>query len=166
MEKGDISLGGGLEHKVWQRSDAPDIVFKTPKKINAVLLNRYFGGVQKVRDELEEAGKTAETVGLKAPRTIIEPFGKNYMMAQEYIQDDHSVTDIDERLRNCGNEDFLTWYQQNPSNFASREGNIYWLDPTKGPIGRLLERFPKTERKMRKLLARERRVANKLGLFE
>lgn len=166
MEKRDISLDGGLEHKVWQRSDAPDIVFKTPKKINAALLNRYFGGVQKVRDELEEANKTAHASGLKIPRTIIEPFGRSYMIAQEYIQDDHSVANIEERLHKSGNKDFLTWYQQNPSNFASREGKIYWLDPTKGPIGRMFEKFPRTERRMRKLLARERRAANKLGLFK
>ena len=65
---------------------------------------------------------------------------RRYVIGQRYIQEDGSVQEVQERLANNGLRSLVDEYKHEPRNFITQDGIIYWVDPTRGTVGRILER--------------------------
>lgn len=165
-------IGQGHEHKAYRSLRQPNHVFKVPRLYSHItLLGENASKV--LREEINESRQIIEQTDVEIPRTIIVRMRRKalglipidtYVMGQEFIEDDSSVENISEYLLDQGLESLLTNYKPRPSNFISREGTVYWIDPTRGR-GRLLERlgimkvstYRKTLRSFRKTLQKFQR---------
>jgi len=137
MERKEI--GKGWEHRVYNSSVGKQRVVKYPNRVNSFILNRFFGGIETVRQELAEAQILIENTPLRIPHTHILPGRRGYVIGQEKIDHDESM-DIRNHLMEIRISYLLEKYNSNPENFAASQGVTYWLDPTKSPIPRILDR--------------------------
>ncbi|MCL5073555.1 MAG: hypothetical protein M1308_22070, partial [Actinobacteria bacterium] len=127
------------------KSLASDLV-KIPRLFNRMSFWPY-EPVPRLQLELMLAEALVAGTRVKIPHTTIrrekfsfpECFFPGYIMKQEVIQDDGSVTNIRELLIEDNLMTLVDEYDHEPRNFASKDGFAYWLDPTTGPVGRILE---------------------------
>ncbi len=139
----------GMEHVVLRpRSGNPNFLLKQSRWLNAFLM---IGRDQAVilRQEFAESQSLLEGTGVAIPRTHIiktkerKILGipvRGYVMGQEYIRkDDNSIPDPREHLSRKGLTSLVDEHKHEPRNFIGNGGVLYWIDPTKGTIGRLLE---------------------------
>jgi len=130
-------LSKGWEHSVYLSNFNKQTVLKVPHLTTTLSLKTFFNGYKTIQKELELSHELIKSTNIKIPKTRIIPIKKSYVITQELIENDNSIN-IADSLAN--HPQLLSHYDSKPSNFASQNGIIYWLDPTKGPIGRLIEK--------------------------
>jgi hypothetical protein len=142
-------IAQGMEHNVLRpASGRPDIVVKTPRPFNTLsMVGR--DPAQVLRQELREARESVHGTEVQVPRTMILGINKSvlgvipvrrYVIGQRYIQEDESVPDVQGKLTNNGLNSLVDEHKHEPRNFITQNGIIYWVDPTRGTVGRILER--------------------------
>lgn len=159
-------IGRGIEHNVYKARLGKSAVLKISRFFNRLSLGINPAPV--IRQEREKAQALISNTDVRIPRTLIISFDakvlgvpvKRYVMGQQYIQDDGSVMDIGRHLAGQGLDTLVDEYVHEPRNFKSHKGVVYWVDPTKGTIGRVLEttgvtslqRYRKIRRKLSKVI--------------
>lgn len=133
-------IGEGREHTVYLSATHPEIVLKKPKNLTTLATKLLWNGPEIIRTELQEAHNLVVNTPVEIPHTRVLSLNDSYVIAQQYIQEDNSA-DIRSILLNSGLDSLVVEYDLNPSNFSSHQNIVYWLDPTRGQIGRLFERF-------------------------
>jgi hypothetical protein len=126
-------------------------VLKISRPFNRLTLS--FGDpVEILREELGVCQKLVEETCVRIPKTQIYRtnsvcFGRfvvrSYVIRQDYVEEDGSVSNIREVLQQQGLVTLLDEYDHEPGNFVGNGGSVYWVDPTRGMVGRLLERTGK-----------------------
>lgn len=147
LKYGRPVLAEGIEHTVLASKSKTGIL-KIPRTFNRLSF-WPFNPVSTVTKELKEARALVEGTGVKIPRTNICKAKFNcfnfimpgYIMRQEIIDGDGSIADIRKYLEKEGLETLAHEFDHEPRNFVPHDGFVYWVDPTKGPAGRILERF-------------------------
>lgn len=125
-------VGKGCEHTVY-KSQHKDWVLKTPRwsvLLCGIILDKMPSQI--IAGEFKKAQQVSKDTGVIFPETRVFPFGNGYIVAQKYIQEDHTVSDPEEYLLKTGNEDVINAYEIKPDNFIAHEGRLYWVDPTFG----------------------------------
>ena len=160
-------IAQGMEHSVLRPlSRKPDIVLKVPRPFDYLtMLGQNRAAV--LRQERAEALALLEGTDVKIPETFIYGNEKKiagvfttngYVIGQRYVEEDKSVSDIATHLADQGLHTLVDEYVHEPRNFVSHGGIVYWVDPTKGTIGRFLEsrKLMKVEtyRKIRRRLSK------------
>lgn len=141
-----IVIGEGKEHTVLKKPDS-NIVLKTPKPIHMFLM---FGRdrAETLRQELAEAQRLIENTEVKIPRTLIYSTHEfkiagirtsGYVIGQKFVKEDGSIEDIKAHLEKYNNSKLINIFNTEHQNFISNKGVLYWIDPTRGIVGRLLE---------------------------
>jgi len=152
MEKikfGREVIGKGMEHIVLypKRKELSKVNFmKIPRLFNRISFWPY-EPVSRLQNELMMAEALVACSSVKIPHTTIrkEKFNfpecifPGYIMKQEAIIDDGSVPNIKELLIKDKLDTLADEYDHEPRNFVSKSGCVYWIDPTTGPVGRILE---------------------------
>lgn len=140
MKKEREFLGEGVEHKVY-RALAHDVVLKIPKS-KFDYLKLFTNAPKNVLREIKEAEKRVEGTDIQLPETRVFKFGRSYIISQKTIEEDYSIPNLAEEMEKYKNSNrFLyTTYLSNPRNFASRNGNIYWIDQVNGIVTFLEEK--------------------------
>jgi|SRR3989344_74059 len=162
----------GMEHVVVRpRCENPEVLKKSrlfnsfsfwPKDPREIL-----------RQELRDAQSLVSGTNLAIPRTQIygvdrDFFGfkiNGFVVRQDFIEEDGSVSDVQKYLADQNLDSLVEELRHEPRNFISRKGIVYWVDPTRGTIGRMLERLGvmKVER-YRKIRRRMSKVIRFFGL--
>lgn len=141
---GRAFVGRGIEHDVYRGRNGKTVL-KVLRPFNRLSLGQDPTLV--LRGELKEAHALVGSTSVQIPRTLIVGFDTNVMgvpvkgcvIGQEYIEDDASVLDIGRHLQRQGLDGLVDEYVYEPRNFKSRGGVVYWVDPTRGVGGRILE---------------------------
>lgn len=121
-----------------------------------------------IADEYQQAQLTINQTKVKIPPTRIRVFSKFFYRAvQTYIEEDGSIPNIRQHLAEQNVPILLDEFDITPENFISNLGTVYFVDPTKGPICRLVERwkimpYPKQRRIMASVANTYKRVKTKL----
>lgn len=142
-------IGKGMEHIVLhpKRKELSKLNFmKIPRLFNRMSFWPY-EPVPRLQFELMAAEALVAYTRVKIPHTTIrkEKFSfpecifPGYIMKQEAIMDDGSVSDIKKLLIEDNLDTLADEYGHEPRNFVSKGGCVYWIDPTTGPVGRILE---------------------------
>ncbi len=131
-------VGQGGEHTVYKANTKKEVVIKKPRPLTHLSVKYLWGGAEKIKQEIEEAQLLVENTVVTIPNTRVWSMHNSYLVTQEMIEEDNSVN-IGEQLQEYGPHSLYTLYQLSPENFASQNGNIYWLDPMKGLLSRFLE---------------------------
>lgn len=139
-------VGQGKEHKVYliQPNNSQQLenntVIKLPNFYMQVYLKLGLTKPLDIRDGFEEAKKIIGNSDIKIPQTKVKIMRKAYAIRQEFIDSDQSLTadKIKEILKQYPY--VYTRYLSNPSNFRVYNENIYWLDPLRGPLSRILDK--------------------------
>lgn len=141
-------LAKGIEHNViFPRSNKHKVI-KIPRILNRLSFWPYHP-VPVLRKELQEARELVADKKVIIPRTQVHKARFNlfrrflfpgYILWQDTITEDGSVTDILAHLQNEGLSTLAEEFKHEPRNFISRGGLVYWIDPTKGVAGRVLEK--------------------------
>lgn len=146
-EQGRQMLSNGMEHRVFI-SNNNSIVLKRPRPLTYLsFLGRNPSSV--IRNELVEAQESLNETNVQIPRTLIyssnnKRFGmilESYVIGQSFIEEDRSIINPENHLKEQGLDSLVEEYKHEPRNFISNNGILYWIDPTKGIIGRILERM-------------------------
>lgn len=142
-------LSSGIEHTVLLSTLrlSLSVVLKKPNCFNYVsMVGKDRAAV--LRQELSQAKELIKDTDVQIPRTLIYGVNgrflyifptKGYIIGQEYIEEDGSVPNMQEHLQNQGLVSLVDEYIHEPRNFISRGGIVYWIDPTRGTMGRILE---------------------------
>lgn len=159
-------ISKGMENIVLRPATrSPNIVLKIPRIVNYLsMLGRDQAEV--LRQELAEAYALVDKTTVRIPKTIVIS-GKErwmlgiktrgYVIGQRYIEEDGTVPDMANHLSGQGLNSLVDEYKHEPRNFVSNSGIVYWIDPTKGTAGRVLD-----DTKMMKLET-YRRIRRKLS---
>lgn len=124
-----------------------EIVIKVSRPANYLsMIGRDQAAV--LRKELNEAQALVEGTNVQIPRTVIH-YGKElkvlglktkgYVIGQRFIQEDHSVASVGDYLSQQGLTSLVHEHKHEPNNFVTHNSVVYWIDPTKGTVGRVLE---------------------------
>ncbi len=142
-------IARGMEHRVWKsKKGNPDIVLKTPRLANHLSL-LGFDPASKMRQELAEAKVSLTNTDIRIPRTLIYGVSKriianlriaSYVIGQKHIREDGSIHNHQGHLESQGLPSLVQECKHEPKNFISEKGTLYWVDPTRGMMGRVLER--------------------------
>lgn len=128
-------IGQGYEHTVYRAKHNPEWVLKKPR------IHQYFSSnALQIRQEIQEKQELLAESTIKIPETRIFSLQKGYVIAQKFIDEDNSV-EVEEHLQEQNIPHVMHRYHNNPQNFISNSGAVYWVDPTKGFVTRLLERY-------------------------
>lgn len=135
------SIGEGWEHNVVKtQHQNPPQVLKTPNFFTAFYLKIFFEGAQTIKEEIRECQNMIQGLEVYIPRTRVWHLGRGtYQISQEIKEEDNSIY-IFTHLQRQGNTVLLNRFIENPSNFVSNQGRVYWLDPLKSHP-RILERL-------------------------
>ena len=121
-------IGHGREHEVF-RSNREGWVLKKPKAPILMALALSGFGPQKVIQELRETEELiASSKILKSPETRIFPFGRGYVIAQRFVQEDNSLEDIRAKLKAEGQTLMANRYSLLHGNFVTNNGGLYIID--------------------------------------
>jgi len=141
-------MSQGIEHDVFRpRLGESNEVLKVSRLFNYVSMVGQ-DRVLVLRQELADSQRLLQGTDIKIPRTLIYRFSKKlfgtfavngYVIRQEYVDDDGSVVDVQKRLASQGLTSLVEEYRHEPGNFVASKGILYWVDPTKGTVGRFLE---------------------------
>lgn len=125
-------VGIGHEHAVY---DSPKTggVLKVPDRKTQFAL-RFLGGYKRVKEEIAFAEKASTNSPVKMPETRIYKINNSYVIWQRKIEPDNSIS-IPETLKKA-KPIFQELYHNNPTNFMSSEGIVWWIDYTRGIIAR------------------------------
>lgn len=142
-----LIMAKGMEHIVLSPLKTDKYVIKVPRILNRLSFWPY-DPVSIIREELDEARKLVKDTRVQIPRTNIHPgiseqFGNpytGYVIRQHRIIEDQSVSDIQKYLEEEKLSSLVEEFKHEPRNFISNEGSVYWVDPTKGFMGRVFER--------------------------
>lgn len=129
-------IGHGVEHTVFKAHSTLPMVLKKPNPLTLFGVKLH-GGPEIIKRELQEAYKNIENTGVLIPKTRVIPFARGYVIAQEYIPDDSSVS-IEDYLLKHGNERLIRRYASNAANFIASGGTVYQIDTTVGVFERIL----------------------------
>ena len=134
--------GEGLEHNIlWPSTGNRRQVLKVPRRLNSLMMLRL-KSADTIREEVRQARELIHGTEVKIPRTKVHRINGSYVMRQDWIDEDQSVPDVANYLREQGLETLVDEYKHEPLNFVAKEGVVYWVDPTKGVAGRVLDRIP------------------------
>lgn len=147
--------GRGWEHVVYfssrtkQRKDKQQWVFKHPKR-SVLLLTRALGynSAKKVKEEIQQGDSyisSKKTSDVEIPQTRVFDTGKmgfkkGYILAQRFVKDDKSVSDVRSKLKQEQLNHLVDIYDVSPQNIMSNRGKLYWVDPSHG-YHRIFDRF-------------------------
>ncbi len=138
-------ISQGFEHKVWRSKRNRRIVLKTPTWANRISLLLTGTRTSDLKDEIKEAQERIGGIGeVRIPETRIFGFfgGLGYVIAQPYIDTDHEDFAEGTYEKIVKQNDVLAkLYWLSPQNFRITNDVAYFIDPTKGVIGRILDRF-------------------------
>jgi hypothetical protein len=133
-------VGSGIEHIVYESHNS-QYVLKRPRVSTRLALFTTGDTVQTIRDELQEAYIVAEKTSLVIPKTrVITQTPHSYIMIQEKITPNGNKSPESIVNQNPTSMPYLR-YISNPNNFIMHDETLYWIDPTKGPILRLLNKY-------------------------
>lgn len=137
----------GIEHDVfWPRLGRSEVL-KVSRLFNYVSMVGQ-DRVLVLRQELVDSQRLLQGTDIKIPRTLIYRFNSKlfglfpvngYVIRQEYIEGDGSVANVQSYLARQGLTSLVEEYRHEPGNFVARKGVLYWVDPTRGTVGRILE---------------------------
>lgn len=152
-------ISSGHEHIVY-RSNFKKYALKRPTFTNQVAFWLYNFDPKIIEDEYREADQMVEGSTIRTPRwrvfTHPERLGgrkpyplwkriltrKKYLVGQEFIEEDNSVDNIKQVLQEQNQDHLVQRFISNRSNFITRNGEIFYIDPTKGIfIAGLLDRL-------------------------
>jgi hypothetical protein len=128
-------IGQGHEHTVYRVNNNDEWVLKKPR-----FIQRSLYSAQEIQQEITTNTQLLDNENVIIPPTRLFPINGSYIIAQKFIEEDFSM-DIREQFLEQDNTYLLQRYNNQPKNFISNQGNIYWIDPTKGPITRILEKY-------------------------
>lgn len=145
--RGRPILSQGMENIVLRgKSDSVLKISRPFNSISMIMAGRNQADV--LREELAEARALVSGTSVRIPRTIILSgkernilgmHTKPYVMGQRYVEEDETVSNIQSHLAEQGLDTLVEEYRHEPRNFISNNGTVYWVDPTKGTVGRMLE---------------------------
>jgi hypothetical protein len=133
-------IGRGFENTVYKARTTRPLVLKVPHYLQQKSVD-ITGGTSVLRKEIAHSEALAKQADIFIPPIrIIKPNHPHmrHILVQEYIVGDTSVN-IGAHLRDKNAKELLGQYEAKPSNFVSRNGVVYMIDPTRGPIRRVLE---------------------------
>lgn len=172
VKSGRKVMAQGMEHIVMFPQKTDRYVIKIPRKLNRISFWPR-NPVESLRKELSEAQQLVEGTRVKIPRTHIHgrkfnwpnhPF-PGYIIRQENILEDQSIPDIGEFLEQENLDSLVQEYRHEPRNFISHCDYVYWIDPTKGLMGRVFERTKVMDiERWRNIRMRLHKPIRKLGL--
>lgn len=142
MSKDRTLLGRGMEHEVYLPSRQNGHVLKVPRGRNLVSIFPE-KAVPMIRQELKNAEELVSGTRIRIPDTQVfkMPSRLGYVIKQERIEEDHSVPDVESHLKSQNLQTLVDEFKHEPKNFISSQGTVYWIDPTRGTMGRILERM-------------------------
>lgn len=121
-------IGAGREHEVF-RSNRDGWVLKRPKGAILTSLALSGFGPQKVIQELRETEDLiASSEILKMPETRVFPFGRGYVIAQRFVQEDGSVENVRAKLKQEEQALMANRYSLAHENFINNNGSVYLID--------------------------------------
>ncbi len=130
-------IGRGAEHIAFRSSIRPDLVIKAPYWLNALSLRFHKNPAELIRQELKEASTLVEGTNIVIPETHVFSSKSGYIIAQKYIEEDYSL----DKAAVLDSLDVTRFkFRRYSPNFISNGGILYWVDPTKPPLHRLLTR--------------------------
>ncbi|HYM65057.1 MAG TPA: hypothetical protein VES68_01040 [Candidatus Sulfotelmatobacter sp.] len=121
-------IGAGREHEVF-KSNRDGWVLKRPKGpiLTALVISGF--GPQKVTQELKEAEDLISSSQiLRSPETRVFPFGRGYVIAQRFVEEDGSVEDVRAKLKEEGQKLMANRYSLAHGNFINSNGHVYLID--------------------------------------
>ncbi len=132
-------IGNGWEHEVYV-SKREGWVLKRPTRMNAVSMLVLGYGSEKMVKEINQARseiRESSRISIPETRVIRFPllrlgtrfFGRSYIVAQRFINEDHSVADISEVVQE-GQNTMSGRYQTAPDNFRTNGGIVHLIDPS------------------------------------
>lgn len=140
MPKERVFIGEGKQHQVFLNSHINshpcEFVLKKPKFIHALFFHMLRFSAKDIENDFQEDRDRIKNSSVKIPKTRIFPFNKSYVIAQEFIAPDISLEDITPLLGN--NQYLLDRYRSNPRNFIYHSGDVYFIDPVKSNLLRLI----------------------------
>ncbi|MDD2823207.1 MAG: hypothetical protein PHQ59_03950 [Candidatus Daviesbacteria bacterium] len=149
INHGRYVIGKGMEHIVLQpkRKELSEWGLVKIPRLQAVLSLWPYEPLQVLRAELREAQVLVVGTKVKIPRTYIHKTRSGwpgslfpgYVIRQELIKEDGSVPNIRDVLIQENLHTLAAEHGHEEGNFKSKDGFVYWIDPTKGPAGRILE---------------------------
>jgi hypothetical protein len=140
-------IGQGHDHLVYRSPYNPTRFFKKPRFINNLTLFLSGMKVEDIQKELDQAQSLLESTPIKIPNTRIVKKGagfrifQSYRMFQDQVIEDQSIPDMEETIRLTGISLMIDKYWEDPRNFKSSGGHIYWIDPTRGSVSRSITRW-------------------------
>lgn len=121
-------IGSGREHEVF-RSNRDGWVLKRPKgPILAALTLSGFGPKKVIQELRETEDLISSSQILRSPETRVFPFGRGYVIAQRFVEEDGSVEDIRAKLKQEGQKLMANRYSLAHGNFINNNGRVYLVD--------------------------------------
>lgn len=162
--RGRPVIAQGIENTVMRGER--DLVLKVPRPFNCLsMIGR--NPVEVLRQELAEAQELIEGTKVIIPRTMILTGRKRivpgihiktYVIGQKYVEEDGTILNPQQHLADQGLDTLVEEHKHEPRNFISDNGVLYWIDPTRGTVGRILETTKimklETYRKLRRKLSK------------
>jgi len=115
-------IGRGNEHFVYRSKVNPKVLLKKPNIIT-LLLSKFSGDKPSdLRRQLQETQTTLQSTMVRIPRTRLVTFGSGYIIDQDFIEEDHSISNIRSFLRDQNVPILVHLYDSNSNNFICNEG--------------------------------------------
>jgi hypothetical protein len=146
-------VGQGWEHQVYRSKSHPNKVIKVPTPESLRFFKFFRLDPKLVQKEYQEAVSLVADTTIKIPDTRFLYLRDRYYIVQDFIEEDFSLKNARELLKNQGLFELLEKYDRGGSNFISNRGTLYWIDPTVGGsiTGFLARRGVLSRRKTRQI---------------
>jgi hypothetical protein len=134
-------VGRGHDHIVRRSPYNPHRLLKKPRFLNNLNLFLTGMGAGDIKQELDYAEKVVENSPIRIPKTRVIKRGFGYLMIQDEVIEDKSISDIGEIINAAGIQLIIDKFWEDPVNFKVSGGNVFWIDPTRGSISRTITRL-------------------------
>jgi hypothetical protein len=125
-------LGEGNEHRVWE-SRHNGVVLKTPRILNSLSVKlRGRQALEVIQSEIDFNKDKCNDAKIRFPETRVFSMNGSYVLLQQYIAEDGTLSDAEIRNKVSTDPYFLSIYDQRPQNFISNGGELYLVDLTFG----------------------------------